>query len=443
MVEMKLSNTLTHNIDTFEPLEPGKVGVYTCGPTVYDRAHIGNMRTYILSDLVVRTLELLGYDVTHVMNITDIDDKMIERAEREGISLSELAERFENMFFEDLASLNIQLADVYPRATEHFPEMKQLLNTLIDKGFAYEKDGEVYFDISKFKSYGRLSQLDKRQIKPGARVAVQEYDKDDVSDFVLWKVDQVTKDHQHALTKGGGRPGWHLECSAMSMKYLGSTLDIHIGGADLIFPHHENEIAQSEAATDKPFARYFVHGEFMLIDNKKMSKSLNNIYSVGDIVERGIDPLAYRYLVLSTHYQSKLNFTWDSLEGAAKTLEGIRQLAYRESTLSDEQKQQYLEQGMAVLQDNLNTPKLLAILHEANDFALWLAFEPALGLRLNEVRQEIPAEIQELAEKRLAAKKEKNFLLSDQLRLQIQEAGYQVEDTQEGYRIIPGGVDKQ
>lgn len=442
MIPMKIYNTLTHTVEEFVPLTDRQVSMYTCGPTVYDQAHIGNMRTYILADLLVRALRLLGYQVTHVMNITDIDDKMIERAEREGISLSDLAERFESLFFEDLARLNIELADIYPRATEHFPEMKQLLNQLVEKGFAYEKNGEVYFDISKFKPYGRLSQLDKRQIKPGARVAVQEYDKDDVSDFVLWKVDEVTRAHDHDLTRGGGRPGWHLECSAMSMKYLGSTLDIHVGGVDLIFPHHENEIAQSEAATDKPFARYFVHGEHMQIDGQKMSKSKGNMYTLADVEQHGVDPLAFRYLVFSAHYRTKLNFTWESLEGAAKALEGIRQLAYRESTLTPEEKQHVLSEGMTILQNDLDIPKLLALLHQANDFALWLAFEPVLGLGLAEVRQAIPAEIEQLAKERLAAKQQNDYATADQLRSQIEQAGYRVEDTSDGYRIIPVGVDK-
>lgn len=441
MRPMKLYNTLTRQLETFEPLADKKVGMYSCGPTVYDRAHIGNMRTFVLADILVRTLRLLGYQVTHVMNITDIDDRMINRSHEEGISLSELAERYESIFFEDLASLNVVLADNYPRATEHYPEMKQLMNTLVEKGFAYEKDGEVYFDISRFKNYGRLSQLDKRQIKPGARVAVQEYDKDDVSDFVLWKVDEATKDHAHELTKGAGRPGWHLECSAMSMKYLGPTLDIHLGGADLIFPHHENEIAQSEAATEKPYVNYFVHGEFTMIDGRKMSKSLKNVYTLGDIVEHGIDPLAYRYLLLSTHYRSKLNFTWASVEAAAHALEGIRQLAYRPSQITDEQKQDVLRQGMAALEDDLDTPKLLALLHDASDYYLWLTFEPVLGLGLKEPEQ-APKEITALADERLAAKQQKDFTKADQLREQIKAAGYEVEDTVEGYRLLPQTLDK-
>ncbi len=434
---MKIYNTLTRQLEKFEPLEDKKVGIYTCGPTVYDRAHIGNMRTYILSDLTARTLRFLGYEVTSVMNITDIDDKMIERADKEGISLSQLAERFETYLFEDLAKLNIELADVYPRATEHYPEMKQLLNTLAEKGYAYEREGEVYFDISKFKDYGRLSQLDKRQIKPGARVNVQEYSKDDVSDFVLWKVDDITKEHSHELTRGGGRPGWHLECSAMSMKYLGPTLDIHIGGVDLIFPHHENEIAQSEAATEKPFVRYFVHGEFITVDDQKMSKSLHNIYSISDIEERGIDPLAFRYLVLTAHYRSKQNFTWQSLEAAASALASIRQLAYRSADLIPEEKQSILDQGMAALLNDLDTPKLLAVLQKANNYDMWLAFEPVLGLGLQAASQTIPESVEELLAQRQKARQAGEFIQADQLRQQIEEAGYLIEDTSDGPRLIP------
>lgn len=434
---MKLYNSLTRTTETFTPLHDKQVGMYTCGPTVYDRAHIGNMRTYIMTDLLTRTLRLLGYEVTHVMNITDIDDKTIRRSAEEGIALSELTERYEMLFFEDLARLNIELPDITPRATEHFPEMKQLLNQLVEKGFAYEKDGEVYFDLSKFKEYGRLSALDKREIKPGARVAVDEYGKDDVNDFVLWKVDDITKEHQHEPTKGGGRPGWHLECSAMSMKYLGSTLDIHAGGVDLLFPHHENEIAQSEAATGRAFARFFVHGEFLLVDGQKMSKSLKNIYSLGDIIKHGLDPVAFRYLVLTSQYRSKLNFTWESLESAAKTLESIRQLAYRPSSLSDEEKQAILAKGYDALQDDLDTPKLLAILHEAKDYDLWLAFEPVLGLGLNPVETTVDAGLEQLLNDREAARAAGDYAKADTVRAEIESQGYVIEDTPNGPRLIP------
>jgi cysteinyl-tRNA synthetase len=433
---LKLYNTLTRSIEEFKPLVEKQVGMYTCGPTVYDRAHIGNMKTNVMSDILVRTLRFLGYEVNALMNITDIDDRMIERADREGISLSELAAKFENVFFEDLNLLNIEPADTYPRATEHFPEMKSLLNTLIEKGYAYERDGEVYYDISKFKDYGKLSQLDKREIRPGARVAVDNYDKNNVNDFVLWKIDEATKAHAHEETRGGGRPGWHLECSAMSMKYLGPTLDIHAGGVDLLFPHHENEIAQSEAATEKPYVRYFVHGEFLLIDGQKMSKSLNNFYTLGDIQEKGIDPLAYRYLLLTSHYRSKLNFTWDSLAAAAKALESVRQLTYRaQNELTDEQRRQYLERGMAALENDLDTPKLLAILHEADNYDLWLAFEPVLGLGLTEAEQ-IPAEVEALFQKRQQARDVKDFVAADELRGQIEDRGYLVEDTATGSRLV-------
>lgn len=424
---MKIHNTLSRSIETFTPLHDKEVGVYTCGPTVYGRAHLGNMRTYLLADVLVRTFRFLGYHLTHVMNITDIDDKMIARAHQEGIALSDLAKRYEDLFFGDIAKLNIEQADVYPRATEHFPEMKQLLNILLDKGFAYEKNGEAYFDISAFKAYGRLSRLDKRQIKPGARVKVDEYDKDDVNDFALWKID------------GAPRPGWHLECSAISMKYLGPTFDIHIAGVDLIFPHNENEIAQSEAATEKPFVRYFVHGEHMLVEGQKMSKSLGNTFTVADIEGRGIAPLAYRYLVLSTHYRSKLNFTWDSLESAERTLEGIRQLAYRESTHTPEKKRTLLAEGMSVLKEDLDTPKLLALLHQANDYYLWQAFEPVLGLGLesSQALGEKSPKLAALLEQYEAARKMKAYVQSDTYRKEIEQLGYIVEDTETGTRLIP------
>lgn len=378
---------------------------------------------------------MMGCKVHFVMNITDIDDKMINRATEEGIAVSDLAARYETHFFADLDKLAVLPADVYPRASEHFPEMKTLLNTLIDKGFAYEKGGEAYFDISKFKDYGRLSQLANRQIKVGARVEVQEYDKDDASDFVLWKLDEGTK--------GPGRPGWHLECSAMSMKYLGSTIDLHVGGADLIFPHHENEIAQSEAATGQTFARQFVHGEMVTVEGNKMAKSDGNFYTLDDIEKWGIDPLAFRYLTLQTHYRSRLNFSRESLEASERALDGVRRLAYYQSELSDEQKQTALKEGMEAIKDDLDLPGLLAILHKASDFALWLAFEPVLGLKLDQIKPEIPSEITELATARQSAKEQGDYQKADQIRNELKTTGWDIEDTAEGYRLIPvRGLDK-
>ncbi len=435
---MKLYNTLTRQIESFAPQKDNQVGIYTCGPTVYDRAHIGNLRTYILMDILVKSLQFLGYELTTVMNITDIDDKMIERAEKEGITLSELAERFETLFFEDLARLNIELPDIMPRATEHFIEMKELLNTLIEKGFAYEKNGDVYFSIEKFKTYGRLSQLDKRTIKPGARVDVDEYSKDNVNDFALWKVDEASRTHTHEPTKSPGRPGWHLECSAMAMKYLGETLDLHLGGVDLIFPHHENEIAQSEAATGKPFVKYFVHGEHLLVDNQKMSKSLDNFYTLAEIEEAGFEPVAFRYLMLTSHYRTKINFTLTALSGAQNTIESIRQLAFRPTELTDEKRRAVLETATEALQNDLDLPRVIALLHEANHYDLWLAFEPILGLGLIEPGESaVPDEVRQLAERRLEAKKAGDYTAADQLRLLIQAQSYQIEDTETGYRLIP------
>lgn len=417
---MRIYNSLTKSIEEFVPLTPGKVGLYSCGPTVYNRAHIGNMRTFILADLLVRTLKFLGFEVKSVMNITDIEDKMIERAAKEGIALSDLAAKFETLFFADLASLNCQLFDYYPRATEHFPEMKSLLNTLVEKGFAYEKEGSVYYDISKFKPYGKLSQLEKRTLKTGARISSDEYTKDNPNDFALWKEN---------------RPGWHLECSAMSMRYLGPTLDLHLGAVDLIFPHHENEIAQSEAATEKPYTRYFVHGEHMLIDHQKMSKSLNNFYTLADIEQQGIDPIAFRYLILTAHYRTQLNFTWESLASAAKALDGIKQLAYRPSQLTEAEKLKFMEEAMTALEDDLDFPNLLATLHKAGDYPLWQAFEPVLGLGLTE-QSMIPEKINQLVADRDLAKKNRDFELADKIRTVIEKQGFSLEDTPTGTRVV-------
>ena len=302
-MNLKLFNTLSRKKEVFKPLRTERVGLYTCGPTVYNYAHIGNLRTYIFEDILRRTLAYGGYKVRHVMNITDVEDKIIRDSQKSGKNIFEFTAPYERAFLEDLEKLGIARAWKYPKATAHVPEMIRLIQTLLKKGLAYQTEGSVYFDISKFRNYGRLSRLKKRGLKSGARVSADEYAKDDAQDFALWKA-AVPGEPAWQTPFGEGRPGWHIECSAMAMRYLGATLDIHAGGVDLIFPHHENEIAQSEGATGKPFARFFIEGEHLLVDGQKMSKSLGNVFTLRDIETRHVNPLAFRYLTLTAHYRS-------------------------------------------------------------------------------------------------------------------------------------------
>ncbi len=302
--------------------------MYTCGPTVYNTAHIGNMRTFLFEDVLRRSLQFLGWQVEQVMNLTDVDDKTIDGAASAGVSLREFTQPFINSFFEDLDRLHIQRAEHYPRATEHIAEMLQLIQALVEKGYAYESDGSVFFRIGEDADYGKLSGFDLSQVRQGERVASDDYDKEDVRDFVLWK---GAKEGEPAWDSpwGPGRPGWHLECSAMGMKYLGETFDIHCGGVDNIFPHHENEIAQSESATGKPFVHTWIHAEHLIVDGEKMSKSLGNFYTLQDLLDRGADLRALRYQLLSVHYRKKLNFTFDGLADAGAALKRLDEMRFR------------------------------------------------------------------------------------------------------------------
>ncbi len=324
---LKIYNTLTKKVEVFKPIKEGFVGFYSCGPTVYNFAHIGNFRSFVFYDLLKRYLKYKGYKVKHVMNITDVDDKTIRDSKKEGLSLKEFTEKYTKYFIEDLKSLNIELPDVMPKATEHINEMIDLIKKLIDKGLAYKaSDGSTYYDVSKFKDYGKLSGIKVENLKAGARVSQDEYSKDEVHDFALWKAySEEDGDVYWETELGKGRPGWHIECSAMSMKYLGETFDIHSGGIDLVFPHHENEIAQSEGATGKKFVNYWVHCEFLKVNGKKMSKSLGNFYTLRDILKKGYDPIAVRFLLLSTHYRQQLNFTFEALKSAENTIEKLRE----------------------------------------------------------------------------------------------------------------------
>lgn len=449
---MRLYNTLSRKVEEFEPLNPPKVGLYTCGPTVYDNPHIGNLRTFIFSDVLRRVLEANEYEVTSVQNITDIDDKIIKRATEKEMTIQELADEYTRYFLEDISKLNIKPQSIQPKATEHIGQMVKYIEELVGKGLAYvEEDGSVYFDISELPDYGKLSGLEKDKLKTGTRILSDEYSKRDAQDFALWKAvnpDEVGWDSPW----GKGRPGWHIECSVMSQEYLGESFDIHAGGVDLLFPHHENEIAQSEGKTGKPFVKLFVHGEHLLVDGKKMSKSLNNFYTLKDLETKGFDPLSFRYLMLTAHYRDKINFTWEALSGAQNTLNKIRDEIRGwslENGLSQQPKDdvgQFWQRFLEAASHDLNLPKALAVMHEMlksgvstnqkaeiilkMDEILGLGFEEYLGKPL-----EVSQEVMELVEKRENARKSGDFDKSDKLRKEIKDLGYEVEDTPGGARV--------
>ena len=460
---LKLYNTLTRKKEVFKPLHDKRVGLYTCGPTVYNYAHIGNLRAYVFFDILRRILQYNGYKVKHIINITDIEDKIIRDAKKAGKTIYEFTEAYEKAFFDDLKKLNIEKAYKYPKATKHIRYMIKIIESLLKKKLAYKMDGSVYFDISKFKKYGRLSGLKSRELKVGARVDVDEYGKENAEDFVLWKKAKVDEPWWRAPF-GKGRPGWHIECSAMSMKYLGATFDIHAGAIDLIFPHHENEIAQSEGATGRQFVKYFVESEHLLINGEKMSKSLDNIFTLRDIKNRNFDPLALRYLILTAHYRSKLNFTWKSLTSAQNALDNLRKATINLKTEAQRKKTKTLKQHSNILENvgmleegllaakfkkyinnDLNTPQALALLWEVikskklsskTKFALIANFDKVLGLNLANVETEkIPLQILKLAETREKYRKEKNFKKSDEIRKKIESLGWLIEDTPRGPKL--------
>ncbi|MBU2438259.1 MAG: cysteine--tRNA ligase [Acidobacteria bacterium] len=458
---IRFFNTLTGRMDPFKPITPGKVGLYTCGPTVYDYAHIGNFRAYLFEDLLKRFLQLSGFAVTHVMNITDIDDKTINGAAEKGLSLKAYAEPFITAFFEDLKRLNASPADVYPRATEHIPEMTRLIQGLIDKGFAYMKDGSVYFDISRFPAYGRLAKLDRAQLQSGRRSESDEYEKANAVDFALWKA-QKGEEPSWETAFGPGRPGWHIECSAMSARYLGPHFDIHCGGVDNIFPHHENEIAQSEAYHGHPFVNYWLHCHHLIVDSEKMSKSKGNFYTLCDILDRGNDPAAVRFLLLSTHYRKQLNFTWDALNQAASSLQRIRDFVHILRTETFPEGKTEIASALATrmsdkfqkgLADDLNMSVALTALFEMikkvniliskkeirqDDAGQILQavqrVDGVVGILPLESEEDLVADILALIEERQKARSNKNFALSDRIRDELLARGIALEDTRDGVR---------
>jgi cysteinyl-tRNA synthetase len=367
-MSLRLYNTLSGQVEEFKPLEDNRVRIYTCGPTVYDYAHIGNYRTFVFQDILRRFLEYRGYQVVHVINLTDVDDKTIRNARAAGMPLREYTDRFIEAYRVDRELLNMEEPQIFARATDHIEDMVKLIQTLEERGFAYRNEGSIYFRVEKFQDYGRLAKVDPSKILAGARVDADEYDKANVRDFVLWKAPKEGEPHWDTPL-GPGRPGWHIECSVMSMKYLGATFDIHSGGSDLIFPHHENEIAQSEAATGKPFVRFWVHAEHLIVNGEKMSKSLGNYYTLRDLIAKGYKPSAVRYLLASVPFRKPLNFTFDGLHQAQQSIERLRNFRFRltketfptgENAVLEKCAQAAQQALEDALDDNLNTAEALA-----------------------------------------------------------------------------------
>jgi cysteinyl-tRNA synthetase len=481
---LKLFNTLSRSVQEFAPLAPPKVGMYCCGPTVYDFAHIGNWRTFVFADLVRRYLEFKNFQVTHVMNITDIEDKIIKRVREMSpkskvqspksddstiqrfndlTPLREFTGKFETAFFEDLKTLNCLSPHQTPRATEHIPEIISLIEKLVARGIAYKaSDGSVYFSIEKYRgcgcNYGQLLKLNFDEMRAGERVKSDEYAKEAIADFALWKA-RVPDDGDIFWPSpfGEGRPGWHIECSAMSMKILGASFDLHLGGEDLIFPHHEDEIAQSEGATQKPFVKYWMHGAHLLVEGKKMSKSLGNFYTLRDLLAKGFTGREVRYLLLTAHYRETFNFTLEGLAGAKTALARIDECVGKLREIAGETNAapnaKLLDQFSTVLDDDLNisaawgeifkwvtetnkriAENSLSATDAAASLAAWIKIDAVLGIG-KKAETEIPAEILALAEERIAAKKSKDFKRADAIRNELKSKGWVIEDSPKGFKL--------
>jgi len=459
--KMRLFNTLTAKEEEFQPLSNNHVRMYTCGPTVYDFAHIGNLRTFVSQDLLRRWIIYRGYRLTHVMNITDVDDKTIANAQATGVSLQDYTAKYTAAFFEDCRMLRIQKPEVIAPATQHIAEMARLVEQLIDKGLAYRQEGSIYFRISSFPDYGKLSRLDPSRLRVGHSVEADEYTKDDPRDFVLWKARKPSEPAWN-VSLGEGRPGWHLECSAMSMKYLGESFDIHGGGVDLIFPHHENEIAQSEGASGKPFVKYWFHTEHLLVDGEKMSKSKGNFYTLRDLLHEGYEPASIRFLLLSTHYRKQLNFTKDGIRQASSALETLKNFLLLARTcrtvpVDNPQVSAILESALKEFElsmdDNLNISAALAAVfgarYQLNSILEDQGLSEADRRRIEEMFQKFNSvldvidldvdqiadhEVQRLIEERNHARRMRDFTRADEIRDQLLHQGIILEDTRDGVR---------
>jgi cysteinyl-tRNA synthetase len=457
---VRLYNTLTRRVEPLEPIATGRVTIYTCGSTVYRFAHIGNLRTYLFGDLLRRTLQYLGYEVLYVKNITDVghmretgEDPILLAAEVEGKTPYQIAEFYTDAWLEDERLLNITPADVMPKATDHIPEMLSLTQTLVDKGLAYEVEGNVYYDVSAFPAYGQLSGQRIDEMRAGHRVDI-ETDKHDPEDFALWKRAEPDRAMKWPSPWGDGFPGWHIECSAMSMKYLGERFDIHTGGIDLKFPHHEDEIAQSEGTTGHQVVSLWMHGEFLTLDDAKMARSVGNVIRVTDLPSKGFQPLDFRYLALTAHYRSKLDFTFDAMQAAAAGLRRLRRAAAegaedgRTPDLAEapaEPMASYRARFVEAISDDLAMPKAMAVAHAvaagddlppAARRALLLDFDRVLGLDLDAPAepdaQDLPQGAAELLERRAAARDAGDYATSDALRAELAAMGVEVRDTADG-----------
>jgi len=472
MHELRLHNTLSGKTEPFVPLVAGEVKMYTCGPTVYDYAHIGNFRTFVFQDILRRYLKQRGLKLTHAMNLTDVDDRIIANAAKAGVGIREYTEKYAQAFFADCKALSVEAPEFWMRATDHIPDMVKLIERLQKKTFTYDGEGSIYYRIAKFPEYGKLSKVDLTGIQAGARVDNDRYEKESARDFALWKAPKPGE-HYWETEIGPGRPGWHIECSAMAMKYLGETLDIHTGGIDLAFPHHENEIAQSEGATGKPFARYWLHAEHLLVEGEKMSKSLGNFFTMRDLYGKGYKPSALRYALASVPYRRQLNFTFDGLQQAASSVERIRNFADRLKQGKfpvgspggmKERAAKALDDFDAGLADDLNTAVALAatfdFVREANiamdggQFGqgdveaaqqFLAAFEQVFAVVQDNDAEKLAelgfagetgaitdAEVQAKVAERQAARQRRDFAKSDEIRKELAERGIILEDSKDG-----------
>lgn len=465
-MDIQLFDTMARKKRVFTSISNKVVKMYTCGPTVYNYAHIGNFRAYLFEDILRRTLEYFGYNVIQVMNLTDVDDKTIRDSKASGIPLKQYTRTYIDAFFEDLKKLNVEKAEHYPAATDHIQEMINIIKVLIEKGYAYKSDdASIYFSIAKFKEYGKLAKIDMQNQRSGVRVNSDEYEKDSVADFALWKAwSEGDGDVWWESPWGRGRPGWHIECSAMSMKYLGKTFDIHTGGIDNMFPHHEDEIAQSESANGQKFVNYWMHCEYLIVDGQKMSKSLGNFYTVRDLIAKGYTPEELRWILISAHYRKKLNFTFDFLKQSRETLKGFKTLfaklhevlkTGKDGVSVTDLVHDAVEKFGNAMADDLNISEALApvfnLLRETNKLiasnelgfkgaesilGAFHNFDTILGVfDFEEIEEEVPAAIKTLAEERFAARKSKDFAKSDELRKQLTNLGWAVEDKAGTYTL--------